>query len=153
MTENFKHLVRVANTDLDGNKPSIHALLKIKGVGPMFANAVCQVTGVDPQQKVGTIKDEEVAALSAAVENPAKHNIPSWLFNRRNDYETGEDKHLITGDLQFQKENDIKRLKKLKNYRGVRHAFRLPLRGQRTKSNFRRNKSKGKGGLGVKRKK
>jgi len=55
----------------------------------------------------------------------------------------------LVGDLKFTKENDIKLLKKVKSYRGMRHALGLPVRGQRTKSNFRRNK--GKASLGVKR--
>ena len=54
------------------------------------------------------------------------------------------------GDLIFSKQQDVRRLQKIKSYRGLRHAANLPLRGQRTKSNFRRNKGKA---VGVKRKK
>ena len=50
----------------------------------------------------------------------------------------------------FAQENDVKRLKRIRSYVGVRHGQGLPVRGQRTKSNFRRNK--GKGPLGVKKK-
>jgi len=64
------------------------------------------------------------------------------MLNRRKDYETGEDKHLLSSDLAFTKDNDIKMLKKIKSYKGMRHAFGLPVRGQRTRSNFRRNKGK-----------
>ena len=71
-------------------------------------------------------------------------------MNRRRDYDTGEDKHLLIGTLQFSKDNDIKRLKKIKALRGMRHQKGLPVRGQRTKSNFRRNKGKV---IGVKKKK
>jgi len=151
MAEEFRHLVRVANTDLDGNKYPVHALQKIKGVGVMFANAVCSAAGIDKRKKMGYFSDGEVEKLDTAVKSPLKAAIPSWLLNRRNDYETGEDKHLLTGDLIFQKDNDIKRLKMVKAYRGMRHAFGLTMRGQRTKSNFRRNKKKAS--LGVKRKK
>ena len=65
------------------------------------------------------------------------------------DFETGEDKHLIGADLELRKEFDIKRLKKIKTYKGYRHGAKLPLRGQRTKGNFRRNKAKG---VGIKKK-
>ena len=51
------------------------------------------------------------------------------------------------GDLDFTVDNDLKRMKMIKCYRGMRHAFGLPVRGQRTKSNFRKNK--GKASLGV----
>ena len=64
------------------------------------------------------------------------------MVNRRNDYDTGQNKHLLTGDLQFTVENDIKMMKKMKCYKGVRHILGQPVRGQRTRSNFRRNKGK-----------
>jgi small subunit ribosomal protein S13 len=70
--------------------------------------------------------------------------MPIWLKNRRKDYETGVDKHLLGTDLDLTQENDIKRLKKVKAYRGIRHIHGQPSRGQRTKSNFRRNKGKHK---------
>jgi len=50
--------------------------------------------------------------------------------------------HLVTSELDFAKSNDIRLLKKIKAYRGVRHMYGLPVRGQRTRSNFRRNKGK-----------
>ncbi len=151
--ENFRHLVRIANTDLDGNKYPVQALQKIKGVGAMFAHAIVVAAKVDNTKKIGNIDDHSIERLEAVVKEPAKHSLPTWLFNRRFDYETGENQHLITGDLDFAKENDLKRLKKIKSRRGLRHIWGYTLRGQRTKSNFRRNKRKMKGGLGVIRKK
>ncbi len=147
---NYRHLVRIANTDLDGNKSPEAALRKIRGIDWMLSHALCLVTGVTNEKKIGYLDEAHVARLDEAIKNPAKFNIPTWLFNRRRDYETGEDKHIITADLQFTKENDIKRLKKIKSRRGIRHTMGLPLRGQRTRSNFRRNKRKAKGQLGVK---
>ena len=94
--------------------------------------------------------EEEIDKLEDAIKNPSKNNIPSWLLNRRADPETNEDKHVITSDLRLQTEFDIKRLKKIKSYKGLRHAVGLPVRGQKTKSNFRKNKGKA---MGVKRKK
>ena len=71
--------------------------------------------------------------------------MPKYLLNRRSDFEEGEHKHLVGSDLELQKDFDIKRLKKIKSYRGFRHMSGLPSRGQRTKSNFRKNKAKGAG--------
>jgi small subunit ribosomal protein S13 len=141
----FKHLVRVANTDLKGEKAIISALQKIKGVNFMFANMVCNLTQTDKSKKTGYLEDDEVAQLDKAVQNPQGIGAPVWMLNRRKDYETGEDKHLLLGDLDFTQSNDVKRLKMIKAYRGVRHMSRLPCRGQRTKSNFRRNKGKVQG--------
>ncbi len=139
--KNFKYLVRIANTDLDGNKPIYPALRKIKGVSFAFSNAVCRLSNVDPGKKVGYLSDDEVKKLDDVLKNLS--GIPKWLFNRRKDYEDGNDKHLLTSTLKLTKEFDIKRLQKTKTYRGMRHSFGLPVRGQRTKGHFRKGKSIG----------
>ena len=147
--QGYKHIVRVAQTDLEGTKPIAHALCKIKGVGKHMAQALCSAASVEHTKKTGILSPEEVKALEAAIASPLKANIPEWMLNRRKDYEDGFDKHLIRADLDFTVDNDLKRLKKIKCYRGIRHQLGLTVRGQRTKSNFRRNKGKG---LGVKKK-
>ena len=147
----FKHIVRIANTDLVGEKPVGHALRKIKGVSVMYANMVCKLAGVDHYKRTGELLDAEAKKLDEIVRNPSKYGAPKWMLNRRKDPETGEDHHILMGDLDFTKEQDIKKMKKIKSYRGMRHAWGLPVRGQRTKANFRRNK--GKSSLGVSRKK
>lgn len=149
--QEIKHLVRVAKTDLKGEKAIAYALTKIKGVGYSFANLACNLAHVDKTKKAGLLTDEEVSKLTSVIENPIQHNVPSWMFNRQRDFDTNTDKHLLTNDLDYTKENDIKRMKKLKSYKGNRHSRGLPVRGQKTRSNFRRNK--GKVTLGVQRKK
>lgn len=148
--KDFKYFVRIANTDLDGKKSIGLALRKIKGVGIRLANVVCALSGVDRTKKAGTLDDSEIKKLNDVVSDPLKYNAPVWMVNRRKDITDGTDKHLITSDLIFTKENDIKSMKKMKSYKGVRHAVGLTVRGQRTKANFRRNK--GKLSLGVKKK-
>ncbi len=148
--EEFKHLVRIANTDIEGNKQLAVGLRNIKGIGFQFANMICSFTKIDKTKKVGTLTDEEAKKIEEVIKNPSKYKAPSWMLNRRRDYETNQDKHLILSDLNFTKDNDIKRLRKIKAYRGVRHSQGRPVRGQRTKGHFRRNIGKV---LGVKRKK
>ena len=135
----FRHLVRIANTDVKGEKSILYALQKIKGIGVMYGNMVCINAGVDKTKKAGELTDAEIKALEHSIANP---KAPEWMLNRRKDMETGEDKHLIGSDLIFTIDGDIKEMKKMRSYKGVRHMYRLPLRGQRTKSNFRRNKGK-----------
>ncbi len=143
-----KYLVRIADTDLDGRMPVMYALSRIKGVGVMYANAVCRVSGIDGTARLGTLSDDAAKKLDHAIRNPKEVGIPRWLLDRRYDPETGEDKHIVTGDLQFTLENDIKFMKKTKTYKGIRHMLGQPVRGQRTRSNFRVNKGKV---MGVKR--
>ncbi|ADL58118.1 30S ribosomal protein S13 [Methanothermobacter thermautotrophicus] len=148
MEEEFKHMVRIARKDIDGNKTMENALTSIKGVGKALSRAIIMSAGYDLNQRIGYLSDEEIERLEEAIKNPAKYNIPSWMINRRNDYETGEDKHLIESDLDMCLREDLNRMRKTRSYKGRRHELGLPVRGQRTKSTFRKGSS-----VGVRRKK
>lgn len=147
--QELKYFVRIANTDLDGNKPIVHSLTKIKGVSFMLSNAICNTAGIEKTKKTGYLTDDEASKIDDIIKEPLKFKLPSWLFNRRRDPEDSMDKHLIGVTLTFTQDNDIKMMKKIKSYKGIRHSLGLPVRGQRTRSNFRKNKGKV---LGVKRK-
>ena len=144
--DDFKYLVRIANTDLDGNKQIMYALTKIKGISYSFASATCTVASVNKTKKAGYLNEEEVKRLDDAIKNASKL-LPAWMLNHRKDFDDGTDKHLLTGELDFSRETAIRRMKKIKCYKGVRHILGLPVRGQRTRSNFRKNKGKGPGVL------
>lgn len=135
-----KYIVRVFNTDLDGKKKLYLGLQKIKGVSFSFANAICHIAQIDKNQIVGRLNEQQVAKLNAVLSNPSQ--VPTWMFNRRKDVETGNDVHMFTGDLVYVNEMDVKRMKQIKSYRGLRHSWGLTVRGQRTKSNHRRTKAK-----------
>ncbi len=145
----LQNLIRLLNTDLDGNKQILYALRKIKGVGTMFSNAILYVLGIDPASKLGSLSKEQLKKVEEAIKSPTKLGIPSWLFNRRKDPDTGEDMHLSVTELFLRLQEDIKMMKKIKSYKGVRHILGLPVRGQRTRSNFRKNKKKAKLGVSV----
>lgn len=146
----YRHIVRVANTDIDGSKPIGHAMTKIKGVSFMLAKAVCLFSNVDRLKITGKLDEKEVQRLNVCLADPVKAGIPTWMVNRRKDPETGQDIHFLGADLKFNVENDKKIMKKIKSYKGVRHMSGLPVRGQKTKSNFRNKKGKS---LGVQRRK
>ena len=139
-------IVRILSRDIEGAMKIYPGLTKIKGVSWTLSNAVCKILKVDKNRKIGSLTAEEISKISDFIKNP---KLPSHLLNRRSDFETGEDKHLTGGDLELRTDFDIKRLKKIKSYRGYRHMSGLPSRGQRTRSNFRKNKSKG---VGIKKK-
>tara|TARA_Y100000034_G_scaffold116664_1_gene155250 strand:+ start:1886 stop:2386 length:501 start_codon:yes stop_codon:yes gene_type:complete len=145
--DDFKHIVRLAEADLKGEKKLLSSLRKVKGVNFTLANAICKVTNMDPHKQVGLLTNEEVKKLDEVIRSPKKFNIFPWLLNRNKDFETGDDVHLIGSELKLQNEFDIKHLKKIKCYRGVRHSQGLPVRGQRTRGNFRSGKT-----IGVRRK-
>lgn len=145
--KNEEKIVRILSKDIEGGMKIYVGLTKIKGVSWGLSNATCIKLGIDKNRKIGSLSETEIKKISGFLKNP---EVPIYILNRRNDFESGEDKHLTGSDLELQKEFDIKRLRKIKSYRGLRHALKLPLRGQRTKGHFRTHRAKS---TGVKKKK
>jgi len=141
-----ENLIRILSTDILGNKKIYVGLTRIKGVSWSFSNALCKKLGVNQNKKTEELTKKKKKKIEEFIKNP---RLPSFLLNRRKDLDTGKDKHLSISDLELAKSFDIKRLKKIRSYRGIRHSSGLPVRGQRTKAHFR---SKGKA-LGVQTKK
>lgn len=135
-------VVRILSRDIEGKMSVYSGLAKIKGISWAISNAICKKLDLDKNKKIGSLTEEEIKKITAFIKNT---ELPPYLLNRARDFESGEDKHLIGSDLELRKEFDIKRLKKIKSYRGLRHSSKLPLRGQRTKGNFRPNRKKGGG--------
>ena len=144
----YATIVRIMQTDIPGNKKILVGLTYIKGISWATSNALCKKLQLDPNKRVSELDENEINQISEFLKNP---QFPDFLINRRNDFETGENSHLITSNLEMKKEFDIRRLKKIRSYRGLRHAFGHPTRGQRTRSHFR-GKGKKKA-VGVKKKK
>ncbi len=142
-----ERIIRILSEDIEGKMSIYSGLTKIKGVSWSLSNAVCKKMNIDKKRKIGSLTNKEIEEITEFIKNP---QVPKYLINRRADFETGKDKHLTGSDLELQKEFDIKRLKKIKSYKGYRHASGLPLRGQRTKGHFRKERKKG---VGIKKKK
>lgn len=138
-----KSIVRLMGTDIDGEKKLRNALREIKGIGHSMSKAICVVSGIDPERKLASLSDKELQKLESIIKNPLGYGIPSWLVNRRRDPETGEDYHLTGLDLKMKQEFDIKKMIELKTYKGFRHMYGLPVRGQRTRSHFRKGRTVG----------
>lgn len=143
MEEEFKHMVRIARRDIDGNKAVVNAIAGVRGVGIALSGAVCKAMGFDLKEKIGFLSDDQISEIEEAIREPKKYDIPDWMLNRRNDYETGETVHLIESDLMMRLRDDLNRMKKIRSYKGRRHEVGLPVRGQRTKSTFRKGTSVG----------
>lgn len=139
-------IIRLVSEDVRGGIRVYAGLVKIKGISWGISNAICKNLGIDKNKRVAELTEEEIKKISEFIKSP---KFPSFIINRRFDFETGEDKHVTGSNLELKTEFDIKRLKKIRSYRGSRHISKLPSRGQRTKSNFRRNKSKS---VGIKKK-
>ncbi|MCA1820108.1 MAG: 30S ribosomal protein S13 [Halobacteriales archaeon] len=132
----FRHLVRLVNTDLDGKKNVGTALAYVPGVGKRLAFVVAREANVDPTVLIGNLKDPEIAAVNKAIEELTE-TLPTWMLNRRKDPESGDDRHMIGTEITIMLREDLNRLKKIRSWRGHRHERKLPTRGQRTKANGR----------------
>ncbi len=139
-------LVRIMGYDIPGSKNLYSGLTCIKGISWAISNAACLRLNFPRTKKIATLNKEDIAKIEKFLKELP---LPDFLKNRRKDIESGETKHYFGSDLDIKREFDIKRLREIKSYRGIRHAAKLPVRGQRTRSHFRK-----KGvAMGVKRKK
>jgi len=111
-------MARILGVDIPRNKAMRIALQSLYGVGPKIALDVLTASGIDPEKSSNDISEEEVQTIR-------KHL---------------EEGHLVEGDLRREIGLNIKRLKDMACYRGVRHRKSLPVRGQRTHTNARTRK-------------
>lgn len=128
-------LVRIAATDIPARLSIYAGLTKIKGISWAMSAAICRALKIDKNRKISTLSEVEIEKILTFIKNPS---LPTWLLNRRKDVESGANKHLITTELDLQREFDIRKMKKMKCYKGIRHALGQPVRGQRTRSHFRK---------------
>jgi len=135
-----RRIVRILSTDIDGSLPLERALRRIKGISFMFARSACISMNADGKKKVGIMSDQEIRNVEEFLKNP---KLPSWMLNRRKDPEAGKDIHLTMSQLDFRRKEDINQMKRIRSYKGIRHESGQPVRGQRTRSTFRTNKSIG----------
>lgn len=147
MSREFRHILRITDTDVDGTLKVPYALRKIKGVSLNLANAILKKAGINPHMRAGFLTEAEVEKIEEIIKEPTRFGLPNWLLNRRKDFEIGKDTHLISADLTLRTKMDIEREKELKSWRGYRHAYSLKVRGQRTRTTGRTGKA-----LGVKKK-
>lgn len=140
--EQEERLVRISQKDIGGGMTVYAGLAKIKGVSWSLSNAICKKIKIDKKRKIGSLNGAEIKKIEEFLSNP---DVPDHLKNRRKEFESGKSRHLVGVDLELQKTFDIKKLKKIKSYKGYRHIAGLPVRGQRTKAHFRKNRARGSG--------
>ena len=136
--EGVRGIVRIAEVDLDGNKKVRNAILGIKGIGKSLAIGIIRAAGIDGNVLLGSLSEEQIKKLEDVIKNPSNYGIPYFMFNRRFDPFTGEHKHLVSSELKLATRSDIDFMKKIRCYKGIRHELGLPVRGQRTRSSFRK---------------
>ncbi len=132
--EFLESLVRIHGKDIPGNKKIYPGLTYIKGVSWAVSNAICRILKFDKNIKISELSKKQIEEIEAFLQKPTMYD---YMKNRQRDYDTGESKHLLTNELDMVKDFDIKRMRQIKSYKGMRHALKQPVRGQRTRSHFR----------------
>jgi small subunit ribosomal protein S13 len=124
-------VVRIAGVELPKNKQIAVALTYVKGVGHSLAKKVLSLAKVDEEKRTEKLSDEEIKRIRAELESGRYH---------------------LEGELRQKQATDIRLLREIRCYRGVRHMLGLPVRGQQTRTNCRTRKGKSLpvGGLKVK---
>ena len=111
-------MARIAGVDLPREKRVEIGLTYIYGIGRSTSNKILAAAKVNPDTRVRDLTDEEVAAISAVIADPAMSIM-------------------VEGDLRRDVAMNIKRLQEIGCHRGIRHRKGLPCRGQKTKTNAR----------------
>lgn len=111
-------MARIAGVDLPRDKRVEVGLTYIFGIGRKTSNNILAAAGINPDTRIKDLTEEEVNNLRRIID--AEYNVE--------------------GDLRREISLNIKRLKEIRCYRGIRHIKGLPVRGQKTKTNARTRK-------------
>ena len=122
-TEEFQHILRVLNTNIDGNTKILYAITKIPGVGRRFAHVILKKSEIDSNKRAGELTKDEVETMVAVISNPAAFKVPAWMLNNQKDFATGKSEHLVSTALHTKLRNNLERLKKARVHRGLRHYW------------------------------
>merc|ERR1711959_647854 len=96
--DQFQHILRILNTNVDGRHKVPFAITSIKGVGRRFANMVCKKAEVNLQKRAGELTTEEIDKIVAVIQNPLQF-MPSWFVNRKKDVKDGKTSHVYANIL------------------------------------------------------
>merc|ERR1712038_1560319 len=141
--QNFQHILRVMNTNIDGKRNIMFAMTAIKGIGRRYANIVLKKADIDLKKRAGELSEEEIDKIVTIMQNPRQYKIPDWFLNRQKDIKDGKTGQMMSNFLDNKLREDLERLKKIRAHRGLRHYWGLRVRGQPTKTTGRRGRTVG----------
>ena len=141
--DQFVHILRVQNTNVKGTVKVMFALRAIKGVGRRMANIVLKTAGVDLEKRAGEVTEAEIETINDILSRPTEHGIPKWFLNRQHCPKEGTWTQLVSNNVDSKLREDLEKLKKIRNHRGLRHHWGHKVRGQHSKSTGRRGRTLG----------
>ena len=108
-------MARIAGINIPDNKHVEYSLTYIKGIGLSLARKILKQANIKPSSKVIDLTTEEIERIREIIDKNYK----------------------VEGDIKMETQTNIRRLKEIQSFRGLRHLKNLPVRGQRTKTNAR----------------
>lgn len=145
--EGYRGIVRIAGKDMRGHIPFKRSLLRVRGISHGLTNSIAasikKELGIAPDMKVGELTDEQIEKIDKILFSLSEHNLPSFILNRRCDFDSGKDRHVIMNDLVFTESQDVERSKKEYSWKGYRHAYGQKVRGQKTRNTGRKGMAVG----------
>lgn len=136
----FKQIVRIASRDIPGYMTIAQGTQLIYGIGQRVSKVIENEfkKEIDKDIKmIGNLTEKDIEKLETVIAEFYK-STPNWLLNRPKLRE-GDKAHLTMADLKLSERKDLQRLGKIKSYRGLRLQWGLPVRGQKTRSTFRKS--------------
>ncbi|MGI6443813.1 MAG: 30S ribosomal protein S13 [Candidatus Dojkabacteria bacterium] len=122
-------MARVAGVEIPNDKRLWISLMSIYGIGEVSAKKICEGVNIDKREFVKDLSEDQLEKIRKYIEENFK----------------------VEGELRQGNFRDIKRLKDIRSYKGIRHKLGLPVRGQRTRHNARTRKGRGRAVGGLKR--
>jgi len=141
--DEFQHILRIQNTNIEGRKKILYAMTAIKGVGRRFSTVMLRKADVDVRRRAGTLSNDEMQKIVDVMTRPAAFKIPEWFMNRKKDPKDGKTIQAIANQWDTKIRDDLEKMKKIRLHRGLRHYWGLRVRGQHTKTTGRRGKTVG----------
>lgn len=113
-------MARIAGINIPEDKQIVYSLANINGIGVSLARKICLKANIKPNAKISELSAAQLESVRSIIDKNYK----------------------VEGDLKMEISQNVKRLKAIGAYRGIRHQRNLPVRGQRTKTNARTKRGK-----------
>ena len=114
------NMIRIAGINLPEDKRAVIALTYLEGIGLSTSKKILDQVGISQAERLNRVSESKIEQIRNIIEK----------------------EYRVEGDLRVEVQNNIKRLKNITTYRGLRHIKGLPVRGQRTKTNARTKRGK-----------
>lgn len=141
--ENFNHILRLFNTNVNGKEKVMYGLTAVRGIGRRFSNLIIKKAEVDFNKRAGELTADEIENLTKVILDPRAYKVPDWFLNRQKDIKDGKYGQITASSLEARLRDDFERLKKIRAHRGLRHYYGLRVKGQHTKTTGRRGRTVG----------